>query len=32
MVQASAQSEMMRVLQPLLTEEEHAVLQKRPKC
>ena len=25
MVQASAQSEMMRVLQPLLTEEEHAV-------
>jgi len=26
MVQASAQSEMMRVLQPLLTEEEHAEL------
>lgn len=25
MVQASAQSEMMRILQPLLTEEEHAV-------
>ena len=25
MVQASAQSEMMRALQPLLTEEEHAV-------